>query len=394
MRGKLRFLTVFLLASLILLSLVQPAIASEDTGDFQDDRLTTILEESNSSITTFYSTSCSACKKVLPGIIELSKEYPDISFNYFNIYGSDENRSLMMAFGEKYGLEYPAYPVVFTGDITVLEGKSEIEKYLRKILEAHKNGYMPDAEYESSLRSASSLPFAASNGTSPDDGRKISLFLVIISGLADGINPCALSVLALLLATLSNLNSRRKILIGGFVYTFAVFLFYIMAGLGILTIIDYSGFSGLFSIVAGIIALIAGVVTLAGGLWEGDAVSPGIPVSKRPTIKKILEKASIPAAFVLGMMVGLFELPCTGGIYIAILGLLSSQMTFYEGLPYLLVYNLMFVVPLVVIILAVAFGLPPEKVDNWRNSNKKLLKIGIGLILIAMSLYILAGYLI
>jgi cytochrome c biogenesis protein CcdA len=394
MRRKLRFLTVFLLASLILLSLVQPAIASEDTGGFQDDRLTTILEESNSSITTFYSTSCSACKKVLPGIIELSKEYPDISFNYFNIYGSDENRSLMMAFGEKYGLEYPAYPVVFTGDITVLEGKSEIEKYLRKVLEAHKNGYMPDAEYESSLRSASSLPSASSNGTSPDDGRKISLFLVIISGLADGINPCALSVLALLLATLSNLNSRRKILIGGFVYTFAVFLFYIMAGLGILTIIDYSGFSGLFSIVAGIIALIAGVVTLAGGLWEGDAVSPGIPVSKRPTIKKILEKASIPAAFVLGMMVGLFELPCTGGIYIAILGLLSSQMTFYEGLPYLLVYNLMFVVPLVVIILAVAFGLPPEKVDNWRNSNKKLLKIGIGLILIAMSLYILAGYLI
>jgi cytochrome c biogenesis protein CcdA len=107
-----------------------------------------------------------------------------------------------------------------------------------------------------------------------------------------------------------------------------------------------------------------------------------------------MEKTSIPAAFVLGMMVGLFELPCTGGIYIAILGLLSSQMTFYEGLPYLLLYNLMFVVPLVAIILAVGFGLSPEKVDNWRDSNKKLLKIGIGLILIAMGLYILVGHLV
>lgn len=189
------------------------------------------------------------------------------------------------------------------------------------------------------------------------------------------------------------MNSRKKILLGGLVYTFAVFLFYIMAGLGILTIINYSGFSGIFSIAAGIVALIAGIITLTGGIWEGKTVSPGIPVSKRPAIKKIMERASIPAAFVLGMMVGLFELPCTGGIYIAILGLLSSRMTFYEGLPYLLVYNLMFVVPLIAIILAVAFGLSPEKVDSWRDSNKKLLKIGIGLILIAMGLYILAGYL-
>ncbi|WP_048152992.1 cytochrome c biogenesis protein CcdA [Methanolacinia paynteri] len=393
MRGRWRILPAFLLALFILLLFIQPVVAAEETEDEFQDRLSGLLEESNNSITVFYSNSCSACKKVVPEIIEITKEYPEISFNYFDLYGSDENRTIMLAFGEKYGVEYPAYPVVFTGDSTVLEGKSKIELYLRKVLEAHKNGHIPDAEYESSLWSARSPPSEASNVTATDDNRKISLLLVILSGLADGINPCALSVLALLLATLSSLNSRRKILLGGLVYTFAVFLFYIMAGLGILTIINYSGFSGIFSIAAGIIAIIAGIITLTGGIWEGNAVSPGIPVSKRPTIKKIMERASIPAAFVLGMMVGLFELPCTGGIYIAILGLLSSQMTFYEGLPYLLVYNLMFIVPLVAIILAVAFGLSPEKVDSWRDSNKKLLKIGIGLILIAMGLYILAGYL-
>ncbi|ADN36699.1 cytochrome c biogenesis protein transmembrane region [Methanolacinia petrolearia DSM 11571] len=393
MRGRWRIIPAFLLALFILLSFIQPVIASEETEDEFQDRLSGLLEESNNSITVFYSNSCSACKKVVPEIIELAKEYPEISFNYFDLYGSDENRTIMLAFGEKYGVEYPAYPVVFTGDCTVLEGKSKIELYLRKVLEAHKNGYIPDAEYESSLWSAQSPPSEASNGTATDDNRKISLLLVILSGLADGINPCALSVLALLLATLAGMNSRKKILLGGLVYTFAVFLFYIMAGLGILTIINYSGFSGIFSIAAGIVALIAGIITLTGGIWEGKTVSPGIPVSKRPAIKKIMERASIPAAFVLGMMVGLFELPCTGGIYIAILGLLSSRMTFYEGLPYLLVYNLMFVVPLIAIILAVAFGLSPEKVDSWRDSNKKLLKIGIGLILIAMGLYILAGYL-
>lgn len=397
MRKKGSLAPGFLAALFILFSVITPVAGYDYQGTGFEERLYDLLEESNSSVTVFYSSSCSACKTVLPEIKELAKEYPELSFSYYNIYLSDENRTIMLAFGEKYGLDYPAYPVVFTGDVTVLEGKSKIERYLGEVLEAYEKGYIPDTEYESSIKSTAS-PTAtapADNGTVPakDNDKKISLLLVIFAGLADGINPCALSVLALLLATLSNLESRRKILIGGLVYTSAVFLFYILAGLGILTIIDYSGFSGIFSIVAGIIAIAAGIITFAGGVREETNFSPGIPVSKKPAIKKIIERTSIPAAFVLGMMVGLFELPCTGGIYIAILGLLSSQMTFYEGLPYLLLYNLMFVVPLIAIILAVGFGLPPERVDNWRDSNKKLLKIGIGLILIAMGLYILSGYL-
>jgi len=385
-----------LAALLILFTVILPVAGYDDQGTDFEEKLNVLLEESNNSITVFYSSSCSACKKVVPEVEELAKEYPELSFNYFNIYQSDDNRTIMLAFGEKYGLDYPAYPVVFTGDITVLEGKSEIEHYLRAVLEAYENGHIPDSTYEASIKSTTIPTAPAGNVTTPakDNDKNISLLLVIFAGLADGINPCALSVLALLLATLSNLGSRRRILIGGLVYTSAVFLFYILAGLGILTIIDYSGFSGIFSVIAGIVAIAAGFITFAGGVRDDANISPGIPVSKKPTIKKIMEKTSIPAAFVLGMMVGLFELPCTGGIYIAILGLLSSQMTFYEGLPYLLLYNLMFVVPLVAIILAVGFGLSPEKVDNWRDSNKKLLKIGIGLILIAMGLYILVGHLV
>lgn len=211
----------------------------------------------------------------------------------------------------------------------------------------------------------------------------------MLAGLADGINPCAISVMILLLAALSTRTSRTQVLLSGLLYTVAVFTLYILAGLGLLSIIQVTGLEWWFSVFAGIVAIVAGLIVFADVFRNKDTVTLGIPESRKEGIKTVIDKASLPAAFVLGIMVGLFELPCTGGIYIAILGLLSSEMTFYEGLPYLVLYNLMFIVPLVIIIFAVAFGLSPETVDKWRDSNKRLLRIFIGTILLAMGIYLI-----
>ena len=382
---------LIILTAFILLLIVQPVFGSLETEGQYNDSILSLPEESESSVTVFYSSSCSACNAVLPEIYDLSARYPEISFNIFDVYGSDENRTLMLAFGERYGIDYPAYPIVFTGNRTILRGKSEISNSLEPVLKALRDGNVPDFNYEQSFNSnnKASKPGLISSNTG--DGENLSLFLVIIAGIIDGINPCALSVLALLLVTLSNMKSQRNVILGGLVYSFAVFLFYIIAGLGILTVIDYSGYSGIFSITAGIIALAAGIISIAGAFTENNIISPRIPEPGRVAIKDAMEKISIPAAFFLGILVGLFELPCTGGIYIAILGLISSKMTFYDGLPYLLVYNLMFVLPMIAIAFAVGFGLSPDKVDKWRDLNKKRLRIGAGMILIAMALVILAG---
>jgi len=388
---------IVLVALIVSITAIEPVSGLDNQEEDFVERFFRLLEESNSSVTVFYSTGCSACEVTLPKIAELSKDYPDVQVNLINIFQSNENRTILLGFGDKYGFEYPAVPLLCTGNITVLEGGNEIEQYIETIFEAQSSGLMPDYEFESELKTKHNPESNEQKGSvleiTTEKTKKISWIMVIFAGLADGINPCALSVLALLLVALSRLKSRSRIILDGLAYTFAVFLFYIIAGLGILTIIQAAGISYLFSIFAGFVALAAGVITLIDGLSGRSFISPGISESGKPAIKKIMEKASLPASFALGIMVGLFELPCTGGIYIAILGLLSSEMTFYEGLPYLLLYNLMFVVPLVVMIFAVAYGLPPEKVDTWRDSNKKLLRTGIGLILIIMGIYILTGYL-
>lgn len=385
----LRFFLALIISVIIIQSGSGQAVYEEDFGD----RFFRLLEGSNNSVTVFYSTGCSACKVTLPKIGELSKDYPDVCVNYIDIYNSNENRTILLAFGDKYGLDYPAYPVIFTGNITVLEGGNEIEKYLRMVFEAHKKGNIPDIEFESSLKSNPKSIIRSDNITISDNDKNISLAMVILAGLADGINPCAISVLALLLVALSGMKTRKQIILHGISYTTAVFLFYFIAGLGIISFIQTAGLSYYFSVIAGFIALTAGIITLLEGIKNESVISLGIPDSKKTMIKRVIEKTSLPAAFALGIMVGLFELPCTGGIYIAILGLLSSEMTFYEGLPYLLIYNLMFILPLLAIITAVAFGLSPERVDKWRDSNKKILKIGLGAFLIVIALYILFIYL-
>ncbi|MBR6446891.1 MAG: hypothetical protein IKS74_00225, partial [Methanomicrobium sp.] len=87
---------------------------------------------------------------------------------------------------------------------------------------------------------------------------------------------------------------------------------------------------------------------------------------------------------------GIFELPCTGGIYLAVLSLLSSQVTFNEGLIYLVIYNLAFILPLIIIVLAVTFGISPEMINRIREERKKTLRAATGILLIAMGIFVIA----
>ena len=97
----------------------------------------------------------------------------------------------------------------------------------------------------------------------------------------------------------------------------------------------------------------------------------------------------MPEEFVLTVLVGMFELPCTGGIYIAILALLSNQMTMSEGIPFLLVYNLIFILPLVIILSLIAFGVTPEQLDRVRNEKRPYIRLAMGFVMIILGVILL-----
>jgi len=91
-------------------------------------------------------------------------------------------------------------------------------------------------------------------------------------------------------------------------------------------------------------------------------------------------------AFLVGFVVSLFELPCTGGPYIVILGLLAKEVTRTTGIMYLLLYNLVFVSPLIILSLIIYKGLSTtEKLEKIRQGKLRLLHLIAGILMLTIA---------
>ncbi len=241
------------------------------------------------------------------------------------------------------------------------------------------------------------------NTTSPSDTPAIpggctpavsalTLQLVIVSALIDSINPCGLSVLIFLLISISAIANTRRILLIGGTYIAAVFSFHLFTGIGLFSFISLSGFSKGLSLLGAAIAVVLGIITLADVIRNREAFLLSIPESKKSVIGHYVRAASYPAAFVLGILSGLFGFSCTGGIYITILGLMGREFSLMSGLPYLILYNIVFVMPLVLVLMLAAYGIPMEHANILKTKYRRILRIIVGIAMIALGIIIFSGW--
>jgi len=390
LKKKQIIILVFVLLQIILLSSHASAASADSVNIYslnnaQNISLEDKIPAANTSVNFFYNRYCGACHKAIPVIEELAIKYPDVKINYYDTYNSSENRTLLHLIGDHYNVAFPSYPVIFAGDTIVLEGVSAITSNSDEIFRSIDIGIIPDSEYEK--RWTQKEDYSSVNLQTAKT--EINPVLVAAAGLIDGISPCAFAVLVFLLISLISVKSKKKMLLSGLAYTSAVFIFYIMAGLGILGFIQFTGFSYIFTIIAGIVAITAGFINISDAILKKSPISLSIPQSSKKFIDGFIKNASIPAAFLLGIIVGLIELPCTGGIYLAIISLLSTEMTFYAGIPYLILYNAFFVLPLLLITITCALGLSPGIVNRLREDYRNYLKAAIGIILIFIGVIVI-----
>jgi cytochrome c biogenesis protein CcdA len=229
-------------------------------------------------------------------------------------------------------------------------------------------------------------------------GDNITLSIIVGAALADSINPCVLGVLIFLLIFLNRaFKNRKQMLICGLLYSFVVYVTYLALGFGILKVAASAGFATAFYWVAAVIAIVAGILEIKDYFWYGRGFSlqmiPG--ASKRlklytQKIENLYERRprlSMILVALLGVFVVLVELPCTGAPYFAVLALLA-QGAYTTAIPYLLLYNFVFVLPLLVIILIAFFG-RGEAIEEWRMRHRGLMRLGIGLFLIALGAYMI-----
>ncbi len=214
--------------------------------------------------------------------------------------------------------------------------------------------------------------------------------LVIISSLIDSINPCAFSILLLTIAFLFSLGrSRIEILKIGGVYILGIFAVYVLIGLGLLQVLHLFNTPHFMAKIGAFLILGWGGLNIINQFFPKFPVKLKIPSFAHSRIASLMHKATLPAAFSLGVLVGLCEFPCTGGPYLMILGLLHDRGTYTSGLGYLFLYNLIFVSPLVVIL---GLASQPELhsvVKSWRQANSSRLELVGNLLLIAIGLVIL-----
>lgn len=221
---------------------------------------------------------------------------------------------------------------------------------------------------------------------------EISLPIIVGAALIDGINPCAFGVLIFMLAFLAKTAKRSKMLINGLVYILFVFITYLVCGLILLPIIrKLAGFSVVsYYAIAGVIIL-AGLIEIKDYFWYGKGFSLTIFPSEAARIKKYVKHVGdkwYTSAF-LGTFVALVELPCTGAVYLAVLALMSLSGVTASNISFLAIYNLIFVVPLVIILFLVYRGVHWRHFENWRNKHKGLMRLFTGVLLIILGVWMI-----
>jgi cytochrome c biogenesis protein CcdA len=237
------------------------------------------------------------------------------------------------------------------------------------------------------------------------DQEKLSIGKIISLGLADSVNPCALSILALVLISIITYNpgKRKDILFAGLSFILAVIIMYLLYGVLIIkafqavqsiTAIREFLFNKIgINLILGIFASIFGVLEIKDFIsYKPGSIGTEMPLSLRPKVSKIIAKVTSPlAAFGVGLFVTLFLLPCTIGPYIILGGLLSSG-SLINAVPSLLLYNLIFILPMLAVVLAVYFGTKKiEDVTNWKDKNVRYMHLVAGILLLSIGLLMIFG---
>jgi len=216
--------------------------------------------------------------------------------------------------------------------------------------------------------------------------------LVLVAALIDSINPCAFGILLLTVAFLLSIGKARLgiLKIGG-AYVMGILAVYFLIGLGILQALHLFNTPHFMAKLGAGLLIILGAINLVSEFFPSFPLKPRIPHAAHKKMAELMEKASIPTAFVLGALVGLCEFPCTGGPYLMVLGLLHDNTTYLTGVGYLILYNAVFIIPLVIVLLIASDATLVEKVRAWKQSETKHMRLwgGIAMIILGLSIFLL-----
>lgn len=331
----------------------------------------------------FFDPSCLACLQVGKDLDELEAQYENLIVERHNI--SDE-AALNEALSNKYGVPIDKRmlaPAIFVGDEYLAPTEITRERLFAVV---------------SSPSASASLP--PWTGITADDEAvtagimarfaQFSVLAVAGAGLLDGVNPCGFTTIIFFVSYLAMVGRKgRDILLVGAAFTLAVFLTYLSLGLGLAELVRQMGtFATIGRILYGITAVIC-LVLASVSLWDYVQIRRGrlkdialqLPNALKKRIHGTIRTSSrmrnfVLAAFGAGILVSVFELACTGQVYLPTIVFVAGVAEARPlAIAYLLLYNIMFVVPLIVVFTITYLGTSSEQLTALFQARAGLVKL-------------------
>ncbi len=335
--------------------------------DYSPGDLSPETGEGDIQLTYYFSPSCRDCREFLEEEIPRLEEKLGLTIGMRALNVFDEgNMKQLRARLEAEGVETDALPVLDTGSV-ILAGEDMISRSLEGVLTGEITGT------------------PGNNGA----GENLPLgILVAGAGLLDGINPCAFSTLIFLLAYLGlRRGDRREILQVGIIFSLAVFLTYTAVGAGAFLVLRQSlRFAPISSFLrwgGGSVLVVLGALSLRDGLLARKGETAAMALQLPDRVKKAVHRSvrqgvrsAVPllGAAAMGFLVTLYELGCTGQIYLPTLYLMIRRGE-GRGLLLLLLYNGAFILPLIGVFLLAYRGLTSERLGNFFKEKLALVKL-------------------
>ena len=346
-------------------------------------------------ITYFHQQGCQKCARAVKILRSIEEKYPQVVIARRN---AKTEQSLLEAMCILYDVSETkrlTTPAIFIGDTALIGelNEQQLESTVQRYLETGVASRIQEAEAE----------LGAAESEIVDRFHGFGLLTVAGAGLLDGINPCAFATIVFFISYMTLVGrKKREMLIAGSAFTFAVFVTYFLLGLGTLSVMNYlNRFSG----VATCVYLIAALLTfgLAGlSLYDAVKAKQGktkevllqLPRALKQRIHKVIREQTrtsgvIIGAIVIGFVISALELVCTGQVYLPTLTFVAGvEGMRANAIAYLLLYNLMFVVPLLIVFGCVYWGTTSVQLGGVLQRHLVSVKIAIGLLLFGLGTWL------
>ena len=371
------------------------ALYNDLTEDSGFDRQETPPDDRAIYITYFHKRGCQKCARASEVLKRLKTKYPQI---VVEMKYAKESRELLEAMGALY--EVPEMkrlttPAVFIGEAYLLDELDEqrLETVIQKYSQTGVASRLPQAEVKTGEASDEIVNRFNAFGT----------LAVAGAGLLDGINPCAFATIVFFISYMSLVGRRRKeMLVASGAFAAAVFVTYLLLGMGLL---KFLSFLNEFSVVAKCVYLLAAIGTFALAflsLYDAYKAKQGkvkeitlqLPKSLKQRIHKVIREQTrtsgvIIGALVIGFAISALELVCTGQVYLpTITFVMGVEGMRGHALAYLILYNLMFIVPLLVVFGFVYWGTTSMQLGGVLQRHLMPVKVGTGVLLFGLGTWL------